>query len=171
MVYKLTPPCSISFSFMKSQLWERFGNSENPFQLKFNAWWCQTNMSSIFLKYPFCSIPIAKDIYILGLLPSRNAHAQIQFSAEWCGEARFVARIEPARLSPLPLARATFFTQSRFYQSAEYCTNDHKLDMVMIWVPIFLACLSLSLLIVGSPVSVPRSAPPSTPPLIPSSAE
>ena len=36
---------------------------------------------------------------------------------------RFVARIEPTRVSPLGLARATFFTQPSLYHSAGYGTE------------------------------------------------
>ena len=46
----------------------------------------------------------------------------IQYRAENRTRGRFLARIAPARDCPLPPARATFSTQSRFYQSARYCS-------------------------------------------------
>ena len=51
-----------------------------------------------------------------------SLNIQIPYPAESRAQTRFVGRIEPARDRPLRLARATFSTQSRFYQSARYCT-------------------------------------------------
>ena len=49
-------------------------------------------------------------------------HPTVQYGAETRTHARFLARIAPPRDRPLPPARATFSTQSRFYLSARYCT-------------------------------------------------
>ena len=52
----------------------------------------------------------------------------VQYRAETRTRVRFLARIAPARDRPLPPARATFSTQSRFYQSARYCTVNAMVD-------------------------------------------
>ena len=82
---------------------------------------CTNSISNILIRFHMLQQTSASSsaVCIQGL--ASYGQRRIQYSAEWCGVARFVARIEPARLSPLPLARATFFTQSRFYQSAGYC--------------------------------------------------
>ena len=53
----------------------------------------------------------------------RRVHCDIPYPAERRAQTRFVARIEPPRVSPLRLRHATFSTQSRFYQSARYGTS------------------------------------------------
>ena len=59
---------------------------------------------------------------------------RVQYRAENRTRGRFLARIAPARDRPLPPARATFSTQSRFYLSARYCKNNRRLKSIHLYV-------------------------------------
>ena len=54
----------------------------------------------------------------------------LPYPAERRAQTRFLARIEPARVSPLGRARATFFTQPSIYDSAGYGMSIESVESI-----------------------------------------